>query len=101
MAYGKVETSKLESNTFSGLYTNRFWQGDSSEIKLGWTVGAGAEYAISPHVALRTEYLYVDLGNSSAVARFQGTDPVQGQIYYTVSRDNKFSVARIALSYRF
>jgi outer membrane immunogenic protein len=101
MAYGKVETSKLESNTFSSGITNRIWQGNSSEIKLGWTAGAGAEYALTPQVTLRTEYLYVDLGNSSVVARFQGTDPLQSQIYYTASRDTKFSLARAGISTRF
>jgi outer membrane immunogenic protein len=101
LAYGKVETSKLESSVFSGGIANRLWQGNSSEIKWGWTVGAGAEYALTPQVAVRMEYLYVDLGQSSVVATFQGTDPVQSQIYYTASRDNKFSVARAAISTKF
>jgi outer membrane immunogenic protein len=35
------------------------------------------------------------------VARFQGTDPLWSQIYYVASRDNKISVARAAVSYKF
>jgi outer membrane immunogenic protein len=102
LAYGKVETSKLESAVFSGgLITNRFWLGDNSDIKLGWTAGMGAEYALTAQITVRAEYLYVDLGQSSATATFQGTDPLQSEIYYTASRDNKFSVVRAAVSFRF
>jgi outer membrane immunogenic protein len=101
LAYGKVEISKLESAVFSGGITNRFWLGNSSEIKWGWSAGAGAEYALTSRIMVRAEYLYVDLGQSSATATFQGTDPLQSQIYYTASRDNKFSVVRAAISYRF
>jgi outer membrane immunogenic protein len=101
LAYGKVEMSKLDSDIFSGGFANRFWLGNSSEIKWGWTAGAGAEYALTPQIVVRAEYLYVDLGQSSVVATFQGTDPLQSQIYYTASRDNKFSVVRAAVSFRF
>jgi outer membrane immunogenic protein len=101
LAYGKVEMSHLDSAIFSGGFTNRFWLGNSSEIKLGWTAGAGAEYALTPQIVVRAEYLYVDLGQSSVVARFQGTDPLQSQIYYAASRDNTFSVVRAAMSFRF
>ena len=41
LAYGKVETSKLESSVFSGGITNRFWLGNSSDIKWGWASGVG------------------------------------------------------------
>jgi outer membrane immunogenic protein len=101
LAYGKVETSKLESAVFSGGIANRFWLGNSSDIKWGWTAGVGTEYALTPRIMVRAEYLYVDLGQSSATATFQGTDPLQSQIYYTASRDNKFSVVRAAVSYKF
>jgi outer membrane immunogenic protein len=101
LAYGMVEMSNLDSAVFSGGIANRFWLGNSSEIKLGWTAGAGAEYALTSQIAVRAEYLYVDLGQSSVVARFQGTDPLQSQIYYAASRDNKLSIVRAAISFRF
>jgi outer membrane immunogenic protein len=34
------------------------------ETRLGWTVGAGAEYAVAPNWSVKAEYLYVDLGNT-------------------------------------
>jgi outer membrane immunogenic protein len=106
LAYGKVETSEVDSNTFSSIFiqsvpASRLWQGSNSEVKLGWTAGAGTEYALTPKIAVRAEYLYVDIGKSSAVATFQGTGLPQSQIYYTAIRDNKFSVARVAISSKF
>jgi outer membrane immunogenic protein len=35
----------------------------SSEIHVGWTVGAGVEMALSDHLSAKIEYLYADLGD--------------------------------------
>lgn len=37
-----------------------------SDVRTGWTVGAGVEHAISDRTTLRLEYRYTDLGSSSA-----------------------------------
>ncbi|WP_089025724.1 outer membrane protein [Bradyrhizobium mercantei] len=100
LAYGEVKTSIVHSQAFStGL--SRLWLGDNSDVRVGWTAGGGAEYAFTNNWTLRAEYLYVDLGTSGATATFQGTDPVNSQIRYNASRENRFSVARAALSYKF
>ena len=36
-----------------------------SDTALGWTVGAGGEWAINPQFGIKAEYLYVDLGHSN------------------------------------
>ncbi len=36
----------------------------TTQTDTGWTAGGGVEYAVSQHIAFKTEYLYVDLGNS-------------------------------------
>ncbi|MGY3585334.1 outer membrane immunogenic protein [Bradyrhizobium sp. USDA 4341] len=100
LAYGEVKTHIANSEAFStGL--SRLWLGDNSDVRVGWTAGAGLEYAFANNWTLRGEYLYVDLGSSGATATFQGTDPLQSQIRYDASRESRFSVARAALSYRF
>jgi len=33
--------------------------------QIGWTVGAGVEFAFTPNLTGKVEYLYVDLGNFS------------------------------------
>jgi outer membrane immunogenic protein len=36
--------------------------GSASDRRVGWTAGVGAEYAFSPNLSWKTEYLFVDLG---------------------------------------
>jgi outer membrane immunogenic protein len=43
-------------------------QNNFSETHVGWTVGVGAEYALTRQWSLKAEYLYVDLGKSSGHA---------------------------------
>jgi outer membrane immunogenic protein len=40
--------------------------GSGTDTNLGWTVGAGLEYGFTPNLSAKAEYLYVDLGNTSA-----------------------------------
>ncbi|MDB5620321.1 outer membrane beta-barrel protein [Tardiphaga sp.] len=102
LAYGGVQTSERNSNTFSpAVIAPRLWLGDTSDTKLGWTAGAGGEFALTDHLIVRGEYLYVDLGTSRAVGNLQGTALPASLVYYAASRDTKFSVARAALSYKF
>ncbi|MBR1201172.1 porin family protein [Bradyrhizobium sp. AUGA SZCCT0051] len=100
LAYGEVKTHIANSEVFSNG-VSRLWLGDTSDVRVGWTVGGGLEYAFTNNWTLRGEYLYVDLGSSGATATFQGTDPLQSQIRYNASRENRFSVAHAALSYKF
>lgn len=37
--------------------------GSGSDTRIGWTVGAGAEYAFAQNMSWKTEYLYMDLGS--------------------------------------
>jgi len=42
-----------------------FAPADASTTKTGWTLGGGAEYAVTDHVTARIEYRYTDFGNTS------------------------------------
>ena len=71
---------------------------------MGWTLGAGAEYALTSSISIRAEYLYLDLGKSNVTANYTGLYPQTGpstQIYYTSSHDKKFNIARAAIAYKF
>ena len=48
VAYGKIKAS--------------YGDFSQSDTKVGYTVGAGAEYALTNNVTLKSEYLYTDLG---------------------------------------
>lgn len=41
------------------------WGLSNSQTQTGWTIGAGAEYALDRNWSARAEYLYVDLGSST------------------------------------
>ncbi len=40
----------------------------TTNTKLGWTVGGGAEWMFAPQWSLKAEYLYVDLGSETATS---------------------------------
>ena len=41
--------------------------GGLSDVRLGWTAGAGLEYAFNQDWSAKIEYLYVDLGSDILV----------------------------------
>lgn len=61
---------------------------DDDKMKTGYAIGGGLEYAVTPNLIARAEYIYSDYGNVS-----RGNDPNE------VSTD--MHLARIGLSYRF
>jgi outer membrane immunogenic protein len=87
LAYGGVRDS---ASLISTPATTGTFVGSLSQKRVGWTVGVGAEYAISPNLSLRAEYLYIDLGKSAATL----LDPVHlpGDFinYNFVHRENWF-----------
>ena len=77
IAYGGGSGHLSIFDNTSGL----FWQGQPSSSRVGWTLGAGVEYAITNNVTIKGEYLYYNLGssnfnvggNSTVLADFPGT----------------------------
>lgn len=63
-----------------------------TKTKVGWTAGAGVEYAFMGNWSAKVEYLYVDLGKSNCSATTCGIDT-----------DVKFNanIVRAGLNYRF
>jgi outer membrane immunogenic protein len=65
--------------------------GTDDETRVGWTVGAGVEWAFLASWSAKLEYLYADLGNASCdIAACAGTDV-----------SFKTSIVRGGLNYRF
>lgn len=70
-----------------------------SDTRIGWTVGAGAEYALNPDWSVKAEYLYVDLGKPPAST---GTiSPAFAGVYDQTSAHLAFSIARLGINRRF
>ncbi|AQS42225.1 MAG: Outer membrane autotransporter barrel domain-containing protein [Candidatus Tokpelaia hoelldobleri] len=60
-AYGKVKADLFERALADGTEV----RSGMNKIMVGWTVGAGTEYAVMDNVLLRLEYRYTNLGDKS------------------------------------
>lgn len=73
-----------------------------SEVKAGWTIGGGAEWALGDNWSVKGEYLYVDFGSASASMNV--TNPpvsVGNGSPVGVSEDLSAHIARAGVNYRF
>jgi outer membrane immunogenic protein len=77
---------------FGGVKATNSAVGSTSTTRLGWTIGAGLEYALFSNWSVKAEYLYVDLGKFNCTnCSATGVDNVT---YHT-------SIVRAGLNYRF
>lgn len=66
-------------------------------VRTGWTAGAGVEIAVGDGLTLRTEYLYVDLGEHTLINTSFATPYASGSVDSRASAHAH--LARIALNY--
>lgn len=87
LAYGHVKSRVSVSDvTLSG-----------SDTRFGWTLGAGAEYALTPHWTVRAEYLYVDLGKANTIDAASG----DGLARVIAKADVSLQTVRAGVNYKF
>jgi outer membrane immunogenic protein len=89
-AYGKVKSSISVAGP--GFLLSE----SADDTNWGWTAGAGFEYAINNNWTLKTEYLYVDLGETTAFSGFLA-EGVTG----TLDTKTTFHTAKVGLNYKF
>lgn len=95
LAYGRVEHASEGSLTFlAGPVTVPLFAGNDRDWETGWTVGGGAELALTGAMTLRAEYLYYDLGDSSYDA-----PAVIGAA--RIVSENNGHIVRAALNFKF
>ena len=70
--------------------------GSEETTKSGWTAGGGGAVAITPHISLKAEALYYDLGNVTV----RSTNPQQDVVLFT-DQDVNGVIARGGIDYRF
>jgi outer membrane immunogenic protein len=68
-----------------------------SDTRLGWTLGAGAEYALTQNWTLRAEYMYVDLGKSKTINRLSS----DGVARISAEPDVALHTVRAGVNYKF
>lgn len=91
LAWGSVDTSYDLDLDGVGIASN-----DESTTHLGWTLGGGAEFALSDNLSLKAEYLYVDLGEEEV---FDDDIANIGNVH--VDQDLSFHTVRAGLNFRF
>jgi outer membrane immunogenic protein len=92
LAYGHVDAS---ANTFFGSVSQ--YPASVSKTKSGWTVGAGAEWMFARNWSAKAEYLYLDLGNVSAIGHSAGA-PGASAAYTWKIQEN---IVRAGVNYHF
>ena len=94
LAYGNPAAPKAIIAPWAGYAGIR--EANNGTVQVGWTVGGGLEYAMSPNWSVKGEYLYADLGTKSL--RY-GDFPTGWTTWTPVH--TKEHVVRAGLNYRF
>jgi outer membrane immunogenic protein len=92
LAYGYVSSRSYIP------FTDVVFSGSSSGMQVGWTVGAGNEFALTNCWSVKLEYLYINLGSSSYSYSGPGVPPGGT---YTTNIDTAQHVIRVGFNYKF
>lgn len=92
-AYGHVASSSNLLFTEAGDH----YAASSANGQAGWTVGGGAEYALSRCWSVKLKYLFIDLGSNSYT---YGNQLFPG-FTYTTQLDTSEHVVRVGVNYKF
>jgi outer membrane immunogenic protein len=107
--YGKVGAAWINSNYQSRLFTNAFTfpastQGtellfSANELRWGWMVGTGLEYAFTDNWSAKIEYNYMDMGSHSIL--FTEPNAVDQPAHHKADITERLHVVKIGVNYRF
>jgi outer membrane immunogenic protein len=77
---------------------NGFTVSSSSTNRIGWTIGAGVEYAVDDHWSAKAEYLYADFGKANALGTLT---PAASGFEWANSYHLTTSIGRLGVNYKF
>ncbi len=100
LAYGKTGGggSAYVYRTSTGVPLAGYsWNSSDSGSHVGWTLGAGWEYAFTNNWTAKLEYLYVNLDHGDKTL----VGPAGNTITFNNDRKDTFSVVRVGLNYKF
>jgi outer membrane immunogenic protein len=100
-AYGGVRSDANYACSSCTGYTSASFD-SPNHLQTGWTVGGGAEYALTRHLSMKAEYLYVDLRDRNldyGGGQFSGP----GFTTYNTNIGEKAdaNIVRVGLNWRF
>ena len=100
LAWGQTDTSQA-TNWFPPANPDVGGRTSGKTNHIGYAVGAGVEWMMSPNWTLKSEYLYVDLGKENYALK--GTTKPDNDVPYieTFATDLDFHTIRVGLNYKF
>jgi outer membrane immunogenic protein len=101
LAYGDVRTT---TSVVPNAVAGGLWSGSTSNVRTGYAVGGGLEYAVTSNVTLKGEYLYYDLGKTTTNALGNGVIrgiPALNGIDYVSQVREAGSIVRAGANYKF
>lgn len=69
LAWGHSDVDMIVNNELFGVASGN--TSHNSFTSVGWTIGGGVEYAVTPHWTVKAEYDYLDLGSTGVTAPAQ------------------------------
>jgi outer membrane immunogenic protein len=102
LAYGKVESdiaySSLYPSKVGGQPPGYTANGNAHQEKLevGYVIGGGIEYALTPKWTIKGEYQYIDLGSHTATT----IDEYSKTVFMHAKVDDNYSTVRGGLNYK-
>ena len=97
LAYGNYGTSYARvryTNGVTGAVVD-FNSADNHDVRVGYALGAGVEYALTQQISAKAEYLYTNLGSR----RYALTNPSGASL--TAHTDGSAQIARVGINYKF
>jgi outer membrane immunogenic protein len=94
---GGLAFANVSMNTTVTVGTEGALTGATEETKVGWTLGGGAEYAVTDCVTIKAEALYFDLGSIALNA----SNPQFAKVTMDVNQHIAGTIARAGISYRY
>jgi len=70
--------------------------GSKAQMRWGWSLGAGAEYAITDRISIKGEYLYVDLGSKRQTI----VNPQDPNEFVTMKDATRLHIMRVGLNFK-
>jgi outer membrane immunogenic protein len=104
-ATGGLAVADLKANwLFTDTFATARESASISTTRVGWTLGAGGEYALMNGWSVKAEYLYVDLGRatttSTNLTAFTPPIPFPTNVF-SHAIDLRSNIARVGLNYKF
>lgn len=97
-AWANTRMDYRQPQTLFGTFFANLSDIHDTNIRTGWSVGGGFEYALTDHWSAKAEYLYLDFGRADYAGIFL---PGFGGIPFSVNTKLTMQTARVGVNYRF